>query len=146
MHVLSLIFVLVCTSLKNKYLVWATGAGQLVASLMSASGWLHHQVFSVLLTWNSSAYAGKHSHGSQNKRSWSGQTCRSRQILQGATARSIPCRCTYWLRSLRVHIVKTVRVSLWGEPLIGWPAGQCSACNLPMLQNNTGICYMTFKP
>lgn len=83
------------TSPKSKYLLRATGAGQLVSSLMSASGPVHSQVFSVLLTWNSSAYAGKHSHGSQNKRRRSRQTCRSQRIVQAATPGSIPRKCTY---------------------------------------------------
>ena len=132
------------TSLKNKYLVWATGAGQLVSFFMSASGPFRYQVFSVLLTWNSSAYAGKHSHGSQNKRSWSRQTCRSQQILQGATPRSILRKGTYWLPSLRVHIVNSPSIA--GRRASDRLASRSGLCvSHLMLQNTTGISEMTFK-
>lgn len=93
------------TSPQDKYLVSACRAGLLRCSLMSVSRSIQSQVFSVhgaLLTWNSSAYAGKHSHGSQNKLCRSRQTRRSVQIVQQVTPGSLPCKCTHWLQSLLV--------------------------------------------
>lgn len=100
-----LYFSTIRTSPQDKYLVLAGGAGWLRCSLMSVSRSIWSQVFSVhgaLLTWNSSAYAGKHSHGSQNKLCRSRQTRRSEQIVQQVTLGSLPCKCTHWLHSLLV--------------------------------------------
>lgn len=93
-----LCFSTIRTSPQDKYLVSAGGAGWLRCSLMSVSRSIQLQVFSVhgaLLTRNSSAYAGKHSHGSQNKLCRSRQTRRSEQIVQQVTAGSLPCKCTH---------------------------------------------------
>lgn len=87
-----LYFSTIRTSPQDKYLVSAGGAGWLRCSLMSVSRSIQSQVFSVhgaLLTRNSSAYAGKHSHGSQNKLCQSRQTRRSEHIVHASDTRVI---------------------------------------------------------